>query len=120
MKKESNAVLLRIFIGESDCHGGKPLYKFMVEYLKKNGYAGITVLRGLLGFGHASNLHSSDLLTLSSDLPLVVEIVDTEDKIEAFKEFLDKENVVECGLITQEKVKIVMYGKNDIDVEPAE
>ncbi len=111
MKKESEAVLLRIFIGESDHYQGKSTYQFLVNYLKQNKFAGVTVLRGLEGFGHKSVIHTANLLELSSDLPIVLEIVDTAERIEQFKEYLDKENILSSSLVTQEKVKIIRYGK---------
>ena len=72
MQKESTAVLMRIFIGESDKYHGKNLYQYLVEWLRKNHFAGITVLRGISGFGKASKLHTSDMLELSSDLPIIL------------------------------------------------
>ena len=113
MKEESQAVLLRIFIGESDRHRGQHLYEYIAQYLRNQHYAGVTILRGIEGFGHASVLHKSDLLDLSSDLPIVVEVVDTEEKIRALKEVIDREHWIGSGLITEEKVTIVRYGKNE-------
>ena len=113
MQKESNAVLLRIFIGESDKYKGKNLYQYLVEYLRKNHYAGITVLRGISGYGKASKIHSSDLLELSSDLPIVIEIVDRFEKIEELKKFFDESNIIGSALITEEKVKIFQYGTKE-------
>lgn len=112
MQKESTAVLLRIFIGESDKYGGKSLYQFLVEYLRKNHFAGITVLRGISGFGKASKVHTSDLLELSSDLPIIIEIVDTEEKINELKKIFEETNMIGSALITEEKVKIYQYGKS--------
>ena len=80
MQKESTAILLRIYIGESDKHEGKTLYRWLAEHLRKNHFAGVTVLRGIEGFGKASKIHTSDLLELSSDLPIVIEIVDTKER----------------------------------------
>jgi len=113
MKEETTAILLRIFVGESDRVNGKPLYQFLTEYLKENHYAGVTVLRGLTGYGHASKIHTANILTLSSDLPIVIEIVDYENRINELKEYLDDNNIIECGLITEEKVNIIRYGKNN-------
>ena len=110
MKKESTAKLLRIFIGESDKFEGKNLYHYLVNYLRKNHYSGVTVLRGITGFGKASKIHSSDLLELSSDLPIIIEIVDTEDKIEQIKKVFDETNMIGSALITEEIVKIIQYG----------
>jgi len=110
MQKESTAVLLRIFIGESDKYHGTNLYQYLVQYLRKNHFAGATVLRGITGFGKASKIHSSDLLELSSDLPIVIEIVDIEEKIEELKKVFDETGMIGSALITEEKVKIVKYG----------
>lgn len=112
MQKESKAVLMRIFIGESDKYKGKNLYQFLVEWLRKNHFAGVTVLRGLAGFGKASKVHSSDLLELSSDLPIVIEIVDKEEKIGELKEMFNETDCIGSALITEENVKIFQYGKN--------
>ncbi len=99
--------LLRIFIGESDKHEGLPLYEWLVMEAKEAGLAGATVLRGLMGFGAASRIHTSKILRLSLDLPIVVEIVDTQEKI---GEFLEKiEPVVTEGLVTLEKASIHIY-----------
>lgn len=111
MQNESTAVLLRIFIGESDKYKGKSLYQYLVEYLRANHYSGVTVLRGITGFGRASKIHSSDLLELSSDLPIVIEIVDERDKIEELKKVFDETNMIGSALITEEKVKIIKYGR---------
>jgi PII-like signaling protein len=110
MEKETKAILLKIFIGESDKFEGKSLYRYLVEYLRKNHYSGITVLRGITGFGKASKIHSSDLLELSSDLPIVIEIVDTEDKIRELKKAFEETNMIGSALITEESVKIIQYG----------
>ena len=112
MQKESEAVLLRIFIGESDKFKGKSLYHYLTEYLRENHYAGITVLRGITGFGKASVIRSSDLLDISSDLPIVIEIADTADKIEQLKKVFDETNMIGSALITEEKIKIIKYGGN--------
>src|SRR5258706_16388507 len=110
MQKETTAVLLRIFIGESDKFEGKVLYQYLTEYLRKNHYSGVTVLRGITGFGRASKVHSSDLLELSSDLPVIIEIVYTEEKIERLKKVFDDTQMIGSALITEEKVKIIQYG----------
>lgn len=112
MQKESKAVLMRIFIGESDKYKGKNLYQFLVEWLRKNHFAGVTVLRGLAGFGKASKVHSSDLLELSSDLPIVIEIVDKDEKIEELKKMFNETDCIGSALITEENVKIYQYGEN--------
>jgi PII-like signaling protein len=99
--------LLRIFIGENDKHEGRPLYEWIVRKAREQGLAGATVLRGLEGFGARSRLHTAKILRLSSDLPLVVEIVDTAEKIESFMPFVDR--AVGEGLATIEKVEIRFY-----------
>jgi PII-like signaling protein len=99
--------LLRIFIGENDKHGRMPLYEWIVRKARERGIAGATVLRGLEGFGAHSRLHTSKVLRLSSDLPIVIEMVDTEEKIDAFLPLID-ESIPE-GLATVEKVEIRLY-----------
>jgi uncharacterized protein len=107
MKLPSEAYLLRIFIGESDKLHGKPLYEIIVEEARKRGMAGATVVRGFLGFGANSRIHTSKVLRLSEDLPIVIEIVDTEERIEAFLPDLDQ--WIGEGLVTLEKVRVVAY-----------
>jgi PII-like signaling protein len=99
--------LLRIFVGESDRHEGLPLYEWLVRKAREQGLAGATAIRGLEGFGAKSRLHTAKILRLSSDLPIIVEIVDTIDKIEAFLPVLD--GAVREGLATVEKVDIRFY-----------
>jgi PII-like signaling protein len=111
MRKESEAILLRIFIGESDKYEGKLLYKYLIELFRKEGLAGATVLRGIAGFGKSSHLHTTSILRLSTDLPIVIEVVDKKENIEKIKPKLDE--VVEQGLITEEKIKIIMYQGNN-------
>jgi len=105
LRKESDAVLLRIFIGESDKYKGKPLYKYIVEFLKKEGIAGATVLRGIMGFGQTSKISTSSILRLSTDMPIVIEVADVQEKIDRIKPELAM--VIKEGLITEEKVSIV-------------
>jgi len=100
-------VLLRIFIGEDDHHEGRPLYEWLVLQAREAGLAGATVLRGLEGFGANSRLHTAKVLRMSADLPVVVEIVDTREKIDAFLPVVDQ--AVEEGLATLEKVEIRFY-----------
>lgn len=107
MKLPSEAELLRVFIGEKDSHGGRPLYEVIVAEARKRGMAGATVLRGTLGFGFHSRIHSAKVLRLSEDLPMVVEIVDKPERIEAFIPFLD--GLVKEGLITRERVNVIAY-----------
>lgn len=101
------AMLLRIFVGESDKHGKRPLYKVIVEEAQKRGMAGATVLRGILGFGANSRIHTSKILRLSEDLPVVVEIVDTEQQINAFLPALD--SLIGEGLVTLERAQVIKY-----------
>ncbi len=103
----SEAQLLRIFIGESDKHGHRPLYEAIVEEARKRGMAGATVLRGVMGFGKASRIHTIKILRLSEDLPIVIEIVDKPERIAAFLPDLD--NMVQDGLVTLESVQVVKY-----------
>ena len=110
MKLSGEAKLLRIFVGEASRHEGEPVYDLIVEEAKKRGLAGATVLRGTVGFGANSRLHTAKILRLSEDLPMVVEIVDEADKIDGFMPFLDE--VLEEGLVTQEKVEVVHYRHN--------
>jgi PII-like signaling protein len=107
MKLPSEAQLLRIFIGESDKFQGRPLYEAIVEESRRRGMAGATVLRGTLGFGANSRIHTAKILRLSEDLPMVVEIVDTPERIEAFLPDLDK--MIGEGLVTLEKVQVIAY-----------
>jgi uncharacterized protein len=99
--------LLRIFVGESDKHKGVPLYEWIVREARERGLAGATVLRGVEGFGAHSRLHTAKILRLSEDLPIVIEIVDTREKIEAFLPIVDA--VIPEGLATLEKVQIRLY-----------
>jgi len=99
--------LLRIFLGESDKHEGMPLYEWIVRKAREQGLAGATVLRGLEGFGAHSRIHTAKILRLSTDLPIVVEVVDTREKIEAFLPTVDQ--AIEEGLATLEKVEIRFY-----------
>ncbi|HBQ20682.1 MAG: hypothetical protein A2Z91_06685 [Deltaproteobacteria bacterium GWA2_38_16] len=99
--------LMRIFIGESDRYEGKPLYQYLVEYFKKEKMAGTTVLRGIAGFGAKSHLHTDSILRLSSDLPIVIEVVDTKDHIDHLLSHIDP--IIKEGLITLEKVTVIKY-----------
>jgi uncharacterized protein len=107
MKIEGEGKLLRIFIGESDKHGHKPLYQAIVELLRKQGLAGATVLRGTEGFGAHSRIHTQRILQLSEDLPVLIECVDTAEKIDAVLPALDE--MVDDGLITLERVEVITY-----------
>jgi hypothetical protein len=99
--------LVRVFVGESDRFEGRPLADALVDRLRREGFAGATVLRGLAGFGARSVVHTSHLLELSRDLPLVVEVVDTEEHVERLKPILDE--MVSDGLVTLEKVRVLRY-----------
>lgn len=110
MKIPNQAQLLRIFIGENDRDEGRPLYESIVLKAREMQIAGATVLRGAMGFGHSSRLHTTKILRLSEDLPLIIEIVDSEEKINAFLPVLDA--IMTSGLITLEKVQVVQYGTN--------
>ena len=107
MRLPKQGKLLRIFIGESDRHDGIPLYEWIVREARRQGLAGATVLRGLEGFGAHSRLHTAKILRLSADLPIVVEIVDTDDKIESFLHATD--HAIGEGLATLEKVEVHFY-----------
>ena len=108
MQIPKQAVLLRIFIGENDQCEGRPLYEAIVLKAREVHLAGATVLRGPMGFGASSRLHTTKILRLSEDLPLVIEIVDAEDKINAFLPALD--DMMSSGLVTLEKVQVLQYG----------
>src|SRR5690349_6212448 len=103
-----SAALLRIFIGEADRADGRPLYEAIVLKAREMQLAGATVLRGPMGFGHSSRLHTAKILRLSEDLPFVVEIVDSEEKINAFLPVLD--DMMSSGLVTLERVQVLQYG----------
>src|SRR6058998_2300001 len=107
MQIPQQALLLRIFIGEDDKFGGSPLYEAIVLKAREMHLAGATVLRGPMGFGKSSRLHTAKILRLSMDLPLVIEIVDTEDKINSFLPVLDE--MLQGGLVTLEKVRVIDY-----------
>jgi len=99
--------LLRIFIGESDKHDGKLLYEWIVTKAREEGLAGATVLRGMMGFGAHSRLHTFKIERLSQDLPIIIELVDTREKLESFLSIIDNE--IEEGLATLEKARIHFY-----------
>ena len=113
--KESRAILLRVFVGEYDKIGHTPLYEEIVHAAKKSGLAGATVTKGIMSFGANSRIHKSKLLALSEDLPMVIEIVDGEEKIESFMDELDRlfEEAGGGGLITMEKVQVKYYGPSE-------
>ncbi|MER3450788.1 MAG: hypothetical protein C4298_05700 [Thermus sp.] len=107
MKLSGEAKLLRIFIGESDRWKGRPLYEAIVLEAKARGLAGATVFKGFMGFGAHSRIHTAKILQLSEDLPVMIEIVDSAEKIEAFLPVLDE--MVQEGLLTLEKVEVIRY-----------
>lgn len=108
MEIPQDAMLLRIFIGEDDRFDGHPLYEAIVLKAREHHLAGATVLRGSMGFGKSSRLHTTKILRLSEDLPLIIELVDSEATIHAFLPELDK--MMGSGLITLEKVQVLRYG----------
>lgn len=110
MKLPSQAQLLRIFIGEADKFEGKPLYEAIVRLARQKGMAGATVLRGLMGFGAHSRMHSAKILRLSEDLPIVIEIVDEPERIQKILPELDK--MIKEGLVTLEDIKVIAYRYN--------
>lgn len=107
MKISEDGQLLRIFIGESDRWHGQPLYEAIVLKAREMGIAGATMLRGLMGFGAASRIHTAKILRLSEDLPIIIEIVDSADKIDLLLPVIDE--MVGEGLVTLEKVRILQY-----------
>jgi PII-like signaling protein len=107
MRIEGEGKLLRIFIGESDTWHGKPLYQAIVERVRSEGLAGATVIRGIEGYGADSRIHTSRILRLSEDLPVVIEIVDTAERIDAILPVLDE--MVAEGMVTLERVEVIAY-----------
>ena len=107
MNVPEEGYLLRVFVGESDRHGHRPLYEEIVLKAREAGLAGATVLRGVMGFGRHSLIHTTKILRLSEDLPMVVEIVDSREKIEGFLPALDE--MISDGLVTLERVKVIHY-----------
>jgi hypothetical protein len=112
MQVPKDAMLLRIFIGESDKVGRRPLYEEIVLKAREAHLAGATVLRGPMGFGHSSRLHTAKILRLSEDLPMVIEIVDAEDKIKSFLAGI--EPIMGAGLVTLERVQVLRYGTENV------
>jgi len=116
MKLEGEGKLLRLFIGESDTWHGKPLYQAIVERVRREGLAGATVIRGIEGFGADSRIHTSRILRLSEDLPVLIEVVDIEERVRAILPELDA--MVTGGLITLEKVEVIAYRAEGASTEP--
>jgi PII-like signaling protein len=110
MKIEGRGLLVRVYIGESDQWQGRPLYQAIVEQLREQGIAGATVLRGIEGFGAHARIHTTRLLRLSEDLPILIEVVDQEERIREVLPMLD--SMVGDGLITLERVEIIAYRAN--------
>lgn len=106
-KLNGESILIRIFIGESDKYEGKPLYQALTELLRREKIAGATVLRGILGFGARSHLHTAHILRLSQDMPIVIECVDSRENID--RVLPEIEQMMGDGLITEEKVKVLHY-----------
>jgi PII-like signaling protein len=117
METPQTALLLRIFIGESDRFDHHPLYEAIVLKAREHGLAGATVLRSPMGFGHSSRVHTANILRLSADLPIVVEIIDSEDAINRFLPAL--KGMVKGGLITLEDVRILRYGPDEVGANTA-
>ncbi|MBI3446266.1 MAG: DUF190 domain-containing protein [Magnetospirillum sp.] len=111
MRIPKDATLLRIFVGEDDRSDGKPLFEAIVLEARHTNLAGATVLRGPMGFGHSSRLRTAKILSLSEDLPMVIEIVDAPERIEAFLPLLEA-MMGERGLITLERIQVLRYGPN--------
>ena len=107
MRIEGPALLARIYIGESDRWEGRPLYQVIVEKLRAEGVAGATVLRGIEGYGRAARVHTAQVLRLSEDLPVLIEVVDREDRLRAILPQIDA--MVDGGLITLEHVEVIAY-----------
>ena len=113
MELPRDSLLLRVFVGENDHHGHHPLYEAIVLKARELHLAGATVLRGPMGFGKSSRLHTAKILRLSMDLPLVIEVVDSEEKIQAFLPLLDE--MMKGGLVILEKVRVIDY-RADLDL----
>lgn len=114
---DGEQILVRIFIGESDKWHHQPLYMALLERLRKEGFAGATVFHGVAGFGARSVLHTAHLLRLSEDLPVVIEVVDTDEKVDHLTEILDE--MVPEGLVTMEKVRVLKYAPGNRPPKPA-
>lgn len=107
MKLKEDAELLRIFVGEGDRYHGRPLYEAIVNLARERGMAGATVLRGIMGYGAHSRMHTAKVLRLSEDLPIVIELVDHPERIEGFLPELD--TMIQEGLVTLEKARVIAY-----------
>lgn len=107
LEKGKKAVLLKIYSGESDRYKGRPLYLYLIDFLRKNGLYGATVTRGITGFGATSRIHTASILRLSTDLPVIIEVVDSREKIDEIKPML--EEIISGGLVTEQDVEICFY-----------
>jgi PII-like signaling protein len=110
--------LMRIFIGESDRFGGKPLYEALVEMFRQRGLAGATVVRAIAGFGSSSTVHTESIVRLSLDLPIIVEVVETEDRLRSVLPDLDR--MIQGGLITLERARVILYRPANVAPSEAE
>ncbi len=110
MLKQEELVLMRIFVGESDRYQKQPLYEALVELCRDQGVAGATVIKGAMGYGSRSKVHSDRFLRLSSDLPVVIEVVDCQDKIDAVLPLI--EDMLQGGLVTLEKARVINFHKD--------
>ena len=117
MELEGDAILVRIFIGEGDRWQRRPLADALIERLRREGFAGATVLRGTAGFGARSILHTANILRLSEDLPIIIEVVDTEERVQQLRPILAE--MVTEGLVTMEKVHVLKYTPGDRPPRPA-
>jgi len=115
MKISEEGQLLRVFIGESDKWEGTPLYEALVLKAREMGLAGATMLRGLMGYGAASRVHTAKILRLSEDLPVIVEIVDSQEKIASFLPVIDE--MIQEGLVTLERVQVILYRHNTLTAD---
>jgi uncharacterized protein len=106
-KFEGERTLMRVHIGESDKWHGKPLHEAIIEMLRKEGFSGVTVLRGVAGYGSSSVYHTDKLLRLSQDLPIVLEVIESQERVEQILPKMDE--MVDGGLITLEKVRVILY-----------
>lgn len=110
MEDKKDITLLKIYLGESDSHEGHALWKYILEYLHDNKIAGVTIFRGIAGYGKSSTIHTTSILRLSTDLPIMIEVVDTIEELERVKPHILE--VMQEGLITQEKVSVLYYRGN--------
>ena len=107
----SQQLLVRIYLEESYQHQGKPAYQVLLEYLRRENYAGATILRGIEGFGRSQKIHSADILDISTDLPIVIEIIETPENVKKLKNYLSSSEIVKDALITEEKVSVTRLGR---------